>query len=116
MKEVIARPILEERKIGKVQMNMVEDGFPNALKELAKLMTWAADKKQYALHDWKKLPNASLEFPNAAGRHRNEGNIQKAAGLSAIERVDPESGLIHKVHEVFNGLAEIELILTGGIK
>lgn len=111
----VYRPNLEDRKVGKVQMHMVDDGFPNALKEIAKVMTWAAEVKGYKLHDWKNLPDADVELPSAAYRHRTENSIQKAAGLPALKRVDHESAIVHKAHELFNGLAELELILTGKI-
>lgn len=112
----VYRPNLEDRKIGKVGMHMVDDGFPNALREVAKVMTWAAEAKGYKLHDWKNLPEASVALPSAGYRHRNDNSIQKALGLSAMERVDHESALLHKAHEAFNTLAELELILTGAIK
>ena len=112
----VFRPNLEDRKVGKVQMHMVDDGFPNALREVAKVMTWAAEAKGYKLHDWKNLPNAGEAFPSAGYRHRNDNSIQKALGLSPAERVDHESALLHKAHEAFNVLAELELILTGVIK
>jgi hypothetical protein len=112
----VYRPKLEDRKVGKVGMHFVVDGFPNALREIAKVMDWAADVKGYALHDWKNLPNAALAFPSAEYRHQNDNSIQKAQGLTALERVDHESKLLHAAHKVFNGLAELELILTGVIK
>lgn len=110
------RPNIETRKVGKVQQHMVDDGFPNALKAVAEVMTWAANNKGYKLHDWKNLPDADIEFPSAEGRHRTENSIQKASGLKALERTDHESNLLHVAHKVFNGLAELELILTGVIK
>lgn len=112
----VYRPNLEDRKVGKVQMHMVDDGFPNALREVAKVMTWAADAKGYKLHDWKNLPNAGEAFPSAGYRHRNDSSIQKAQGVRPVDRTDHESSLLHKAHEAFNILAELELILTGVIK
>lgn len=112
----VYRPNLVDRKVGKVAMHMVDDGFPNALREVAKVMTWAADAKGYKLHDWRNLPNAGEAFPAAGYRHRNDNSVQKALGLSPAERVDHESALLHKAHEAFNVLAELELILTGVIK
>jgi hypothetical protein len=112
----VYRPNLEDRKVGKVQMHMVDDGFPNAIREVAKVMTWAADAKGYKLHDWKNLPEADVAFPSAGYRHRNDNSIQKAQGVVAIDRTDHESDLLHKAHEAFNVLAELELILTGVIK
>lgn len=112
----IARPILEERKIGKVQMDLFDSGFPNAITEVAKVMTWAAENKGYKPHDWKSLPNAETEFSAAASRHRVKGFIQKAEGVAAIDRTDEESNIVHLAHTAFNILAELELVLTGKIK
>lgn len=104
----IARPILEERKVGKLMIHLFDDGFPNAIWEIAKLMTWANDEKGYRPHDWKQLPNAEVEFAAAASRHRMKPKLG--------EMYDPESKLLHKAHEAFNVLAELELMLTGKIK
>ena len=112
----IARPVLEERKVGKVQMDLFDSGFPNATNEVAKVMTWAAENKGYKPHDWKSLPNAETEFSAAASRHRVKGFIQKAQGIPAIERTDEESDIVHLAHTAFNVLAELELVLTGKIK
>lgn len=112
----IARPILEERKVGKVPVHMVIDGFPLALKEVAKVMGFARDFKGYQLHDWRQLPNVSEELPAAGYRHMLENSAQKAVGLSAKDRVDDESKLVHLAHELFNKLAELELILSGKIE
>jgi hypothetical protein len=112
----IVRPILEERKVGKVQMDLFDSGFPNAITEVAKVMTWAAENKGYKPHDWKSLPNAETEFSAAASRHRVKGFIQKAQGIPAIDRTDEESNIVHLAHTAFNVLAELELVLTGKIK
>lgn len=112
----IARPILTERKVGKVQMDLFDSGFPNAITEVAKVMTWAAENKGYKPHDWKTLPNAETEFSAAASRHRVKGFIQKAEGIAAIDRTDEESNIVHLAHTAFNILAELELVLTGSIK
>jgi hypothetical protein len=112
----VYRPNLEDRKVGKIQMHMVDDGFPRALRAVAEVMTWAADAKGYKLHDWRNLPNADVALPSAAYRHRNDNSVQKAEGFVATARTDHESKLLHKAHEAFNTLAELELILTGVIK
>lgn len=112
----IARPILAERKVGKVPMHMVVDGFPSALREVAKVMDWAAKVKGYKLHDWRNLPDADVEFPSAGYRHMFDNSEMKAQGLPALERVDHESHLVHLAHECFNKLAELELVLAGKIK
>ena len=112
----IAKPILEERKIGKVKMQLFDEGFPNAVMEIAKVMSWAEQNKGYKPNDFKNLPNADVEFSAAASRHKLKGLIQKDAGLPPLERVDEESGIVHLAHQCFNALAELELVLTGRIK
>lgn len=112
----IARPILEERKVGKVRMDLFNEGFPNAVLEIAKVMTWANENKGYKDHDWKELPNADKDIPAAASRHGIKQLIQKAKGVPAIERTDEESNIVHLAHQAFNILAELELVLTGKIK
>lgn len=112
----IARPILEERKVGKVQMDLFDQGFPNAVFEVAKVMSWAAENKGYKPHDWVNLPDAESSFPAAASRHRVKGLIQKVSGVAVSDRVDEESAILHKAHEAFNVLAELELMVRGKIK
>lgn len=112
----IERPILEERKLGKVKMELFDEGFPNAVLEVAKVMTWAAENKGYKPHDWKNLPNADTEFSAAASRHKLKALIQKVEGVPALERTDEESYIVHLAHTAFNVLAELELVLTGKIK
>ncbi|MNB97587.1 hypothetical protein D3C75_448180 [compost metagenome] len=112
----VYRPNLEDRKVGKIQMHMVDDGFPRALRAVAEVMTWAAEVKGYKLHDWRNLPDADVALPSAAYRHRNDNSVQKAEGFVATARTDHESKLLHKAHEAFNTLAELELILAGVIK
>lgn len=112
----IARPILEERKLGKVKMELFDEGFPNAVMEVAKVMGWAAENKGYKPHDWVNLPDAESSFPAAASRHRVKGLIQKVSGVAVSDRVDEESAILHKAHEAFNVLAELELMVRGKIK
>lgn len=112
----IAKPILEERKVGKVKMHLVDEGFPNAMMELGRMMGWAEEHKGYKPNDFKNLPNAEVEFSAAATRHRLKGFMQKAEGVPAIDRVDEESGISHLCHAAFNILAELELVLTGKIR
>jgi hypothetical protein len=100
----VYRPNLEDRKVGKVRVELVDHGFPNALWELAKLMTWAQEAKGYKDHDWKNLPNAKASLRAAASRHRQKDILG--------ELMDDESGLYHKVSEAFGVLAELELMLT----
>lgn len=112
----IARPVLEERKVGKVKMQLFDEGFPNAIMEIAKVMSWAETAKGYQPNDFKNLPNADTEFAAAASRHRVKSFIQKTNGVSALGRTDEESNIVHLAHAAFNILAELELVLTGKIK
>lgn len=112
----VARPVLETRKIGKERIELFDDGFPNAIREIVRVMTWAQEVKQYGDHDWKNLPNPENTLSGAASRHRNDHNIQKSAGVPPLERVDHESKKVHLAHQAFNVLAELELLITGKIK
>jgi hypothetical protein len=98
---------LDQRKIGKNQMNLVDTGFPNALNALGQVMTWAAENKGYLPDDWKHIKDPKIAFIGAAARHRN-------ARLRGVD-CDEESNLLHLAHEAFNVLAHLELILTGVI-
>jgi len=109
-------PSLETRKNDKNQMELVDTGFPNALLMLGEVMTWAAKNKGYQPHDWANIPNPEESFIGAATRHRLKSEVQKNNGVPASERTDEESGLLHKTHELFNVLAQLELILRGKIK
>lgn len=113
----IYRPNLEDRKVGKVRVELVDDGFPLALREISKVMTWAQTAKGYKDHDWQNLPNPEQGLAGAASRHRTDHIIQRMVGKSAaIECTDHESNLLHKAHEAFGVLAQLELILRGVIK
>lgn len=113
----VYRPNLEDRKVGKVRVELVDDGFPLALREIAKVMTWAQTAKGYKDHDWQNLPNAEQALGAATSRHRTDNIIQRQVGKSeAIDCVDHESKLLHKAHEAFGVLAQLELILRGEIK
>lgn len=112
----IERPILGERKIGKIRMELFDEGFPNAILEVAKVMTWASENKGYKDHDWVNLPNADSAFSAAASRHKLKGIIQKLNGVEVLQRTDEESNILHLAHACFNCLAELELVLRGKIK
>lgn len=112
----IARPVLEERKVGKIQIELFDHGFPNAIMAVGEVMTWAAENKGYKPHDWKNLPNAETAFDAAGSRHRIKRHIQSGAGFSAATCVDDESYLLHLAHEAFNVLAQLELVITGKIQ
>lgn len=108
----IARPVLEERKVGKIAIELFDEGFPNAVMAVGEVMTWAAEHKGYKPHDWKNLPNPDTAFSAAASRHRLKRLIQKVDGDYALDQVDEESNLLHLAHEAFNVLAQLELVIT----
>lgn len=106
------RPVLETRKAGKVRVELVDDGFPLALREVAKVMTWAQTAKGYKDHDWQNLPDAQVQLAAAASRHRTDQIIQHVVeGKPLYECLDDESELVHKAHEAFGVLAQLELML-----
>ena len=75
---------------GKVQFDLLEDGAPNALLEIAKVMSWAVEVKGYHPHSWQEIPDAIRRYKAALGRHRN--------AIARGERYDPESKLLHWAH------------------
>jgi hypothetical protein len=75
---------------GKVQFDLLEDGAPNALLEIAKVMSWAVEVKGYHPHSWQEIPDAIRRYKAALGRHRN--------AIARGEVLDPESGLLHWAH------------------
>lgn len=110
----VYRPNLEDRKVGKVRVELVDDGFPLALREVAKVMTWAQTAKGYKDHDWQNLPNAEISLAAAASRHRTDHIKQRVVDALPIkECIDHESELLHKAHEAFGVLAQLELMLRG---
>lgn len=112
----IERPVLEERKKDKIRMELVDQGFPLALLELAKVMTWANSNKGYKDHDWKNIPDAENAFKGAAARHRVKFDAQRSFGNEMLDCTDEESGIIHLAHECFNTLALLELALARKVK
>jgi hypothetical protein len=110
----VFRPELETRKAGKIRVELVDDGFPLALREVAHVMTWAQTAKGYKDHDWQNLPNAEIALAAAASRHRTDHIKQRVVdGLDIDQCVDIESGLLHKAHEAFGVLSQLELMLRG---
>ena len=75
---------------GKVRFELLEDGCPNALLLIAKVMTWAVEVKGYHAHSWREVPEASRRYRAALARHRN--------AIARGEVLDPESGYPHWAH------------------
>lgn len=82
---------------GKPQMNLLFEQFAEELHDVAKILTFGAEK--YPMHDgksWQYVPNAEKRYIDAMYRH-----------LTAIhqgEVNDPESGLSHWAHVMCNML------------
>ena len=87
---------------GKVDAELVFEGFPRALLAVAEVATFGANK--YTRGGWKTVPNGIQRYDAAFGRHK----LKRLAG----EACDPDSKLQHRVHEVWNALAALELYLT----
>lgn len=92
-------PAPEKRKEGKVRVDLVLSGMPNALLELGRLMGWALGKG-YTEGDWLNVPEYEKAYLGAEARHL----LESLAGT----KFDPESGLGHDVHEAWNALAKLE--------
>lgn len=90
---------------GKVMFDLLEDGAPNALLEIAKVMTWAVEVKGYHAHSWQEIPDAIRRYRAALGRHRN--------AIARGEVRDPESGMLHWAHAACCVIFITELQLRG---
>lgn len=85
---------------GKPRCSLVLGGFARALIEVSEVGTFGANK--YTDNGWLQVNNGRERYSDAALRHRLK---------SSIEDCDPDSGLLHKAHEAWNVLAELELML-----
>lgn len=74
--------------------------FSLALTAVAEVGTFGAIK--YTRGGWQTVPNAITRYNDAGWRHRLMAQRQPH---------DRDSGLLHKAHEAWNILAELELIL-----
>ena len=84
---------------GKTMAGVLND-FALALMAVAEVGTFGAVK--YTRGGWQVVPNAITRYNDAGWRHRLKARH---------EAVDPDSKLLHKAHEAWNILAELELIL-----
>lgn len=74
--------------------------FSRTLLAVAEVGTHGAEK--YTRGGWQSVENGIERYYDAGWRHKLKG---------CFEKLDPDSELAHKAHEVWNGLAELELIL-----
>lgn len=85
---------------GKPRVDLVLDGFPRALMEVARVAAFGAAK--YSEHGWMFVPDGYRRYTAAMDRHR----LQSGA--------DDESGIEHAAHLAWNALARLELLLRDG--
>ena len=86
---------------GKVDAELVFEGFPRALLAVAEVATFGALK--YTRGGWKEVPNGIQRYDAAHMRHK----LKRLKG----EKIDPDSKKWHRAHEVWNALAALELEL-----
>lgn len=90
---------------GKPRMDLLIDGCPLALKEVARVLTMGAQK--YADHSWQAVEHGSARYKAALLRH--------LIAVSAGELCDEESKFSHLAHVACNALFILELELRGEI-
>lgn len=91
-----------KRDTGKPRFDLLEDGCPDALLDVVKVMTWAVEVKAYRAHSWKEVPEARRRYRAAMSRHRN--------ALARGELLDEESGLPHEAHIACNAIFLAQLL------
>lgn len=84
---------------GKPMAGLLTD-FSRALLAVSEVGTFGAQK--YSRSNWLLVENGEERYNDAMWRHLLEANISER---------DEESGCLHKVHAVWNALAELELML-----
>lgn len=80
---------------GKLMAGILFQDFPNAIEGMLKVATFGAGK--YKRSSWQTVPNALERYEDALYRH--------LLSLAKGEEIDPESGLPHIDHAVWNVLA-----------
>ena len=90
---------------GKPRVDLVLDGFPLALLEVAKVSTFGAGK--YSEHGWLSVPDGVKRYTAAMDRHRLQG---------ACTDFDDQSELLHAAHLAWNALARLELMLRADME
>lgn len=88
---------------GKIEPSFALDGFPRALEAVARVGMFGAYTKGYGVNAWQSVENGIKRYREARFRH----DMAIARG----EEIDPESGLPHAFHSLWNHLAELELML-----
>src|SRR6478736_4623095 len=83
----------------KPRMDLLLSGCPNALEQVAQILTFGA--KKYAAHSWQTVPQGDERYLAALLRH--------LTAHSKGEVNDPESGMSHLAHAACNALFILEL-------
>lgn len=84
---------------GKPRMDLLLSGCPNALEQVAQILTFGAQK--YTAHSWQTVPQGEDRYLAALLRHLT------AHGKGEVN--DPESGMSHLAHAACNALFILEL-------
>jgi len=85
---------------GKPRVGLMMKGFPRALLEVSKVTTFGALK--YSEGGWQHVENGIDRYDDAKGRHTLYGYIEK---------IDPDTDLLHMAQDAWNALAKLELYL-----
>jgi len=93
---------MQKHDTGKVKAGQLLKDFAKPLLEVAKVTTFGCEK--YVVGSWVSVPNARERYFDALCRHL----ILYSGG----EANDPESGLPHMAHVIWNGLAVLYFDLT----
>jgi hypothetical protein len=86
---------------GKTRVWLCIAGFARAIDEVAKVTTVGAAK--YTPNGWASVPNGEERYMDAFGRH--------ALSFGTGERVDAQTGCLHRAQMIWNLLAALELEL-----
>ncbi|MGI4846818.1 MAG: dATP/dGTP diphosphohydrolase domain-containing protein [Janthinobacterium lividum] len=91
---------------GKTRVWLCVSGFSRALDAVAQVTTVGAAK--YSPNGWMHVADGEARYLDAFGRH--------ALKLGTGERIDEETGALHKAQMIWNLLASLELELRSGVK
>lgn len=96
---------------GKLPLGIViQRQFPSALKMISEASLYGHNKYSDTDLDWlncKRVENGKERYLNAMFRHALDSGID-------LTNKDPETGLMHIVHAVWNGLQLLETIADEG--
>lgn len=85
----------------KPRVDLILDGFPQALLAVAEVATYGARK--YTEHGWRHVPDGIQRYTAAMDRHRLYERQQ---------HFDPETEMLHAAHLAWNALARLQLMLA----